>query len=290
MKGLNLVILAGGVSSRMKKSIANSADTALRAAAHHKAKSMIGIGDGKRPLLDYLLWNAETAGYRDIVLVVGEDSSPFQEHYGKEDRNNAYHSLLISYAVQEIPEGRTKPLGTADALLRALRLRSDWAGDAFTVCNGDNLYSEQALRQMLEAGTQCAATGYDQRGLRFAPDRIRQFGVFKTDSGGRLVDIIEKPDAAQFAGAAAAQGRIDVSMNLFRFAYDEILPFLECVPLNPDRLEKELPTAVLMMVRAHPGSLKVFPVAEHVPDLTSVHDIAAVDEYLANHYHGRLWR
>jgi len=71
------------------------------------------------------------------------------------------HGVRISYAVQAVPGGRTKPLGTADALLCALRVRTDWSGKKFTVCNGDNLYSQGVLKQLRETGHPGALIDYD---------------------------------------------------------------------------------------------------------------------------------
>jgi hypothetical protein len=277
MNGRNLIILAGGISSRMKKSIAGDLDPALRTAAEQKAKSMIGLGEGKRPFLDYLLWNAERAGYEDIVIVIGEHDHSFRQQYGTAERNNRFHALDISYAVQKIPAGRGKPLGTADALLQAMMFRRDWKGDAFTVCNSDNLYSEQALRQMLQLGSCSGMMDYDRDALGFDPARTEQFAV------------VEKPGPEQIARIAGAGGQVGVSMNLFRFAYDAILPFVEAVPLHPVRLEKELPTAVMMMVYLHPHAMKVFPAAEQVPDLTSIQDVGVVEAFLRSRYHDGLW-
>ena len=290
MNSPNLVILAGGVSSRMKKSIHELAGSSVQRGAGHSAKSMIGLGEEKRPFLDYLLWNAERAGYRDVVLVVGEHDRSFRERYGNADRGNRFHALEISYAVQNIPPGRTKPLGTADALLQALLLRQDWRGQGCTVCNSDNLYSVTALRRTLETGNRCALMDYDRAGLGFAPARARQFAVLVKDASGILVDIVEKPSPEQVLRATGPYGRVGVSMNLWRFSYDVILPFLESAPVHSVRREKELPVAVGIMIRSHPGSMTAIPISEHVPDLTSVHDIGEVEGFLRNHYRGSLWQ
>ena len=130
MSDPNLVILAAGASSRMRKKPAAPppVDPSLLREAAEVSKALIGIGDGNRPLLDYLLYNAREAGYRDVVIVTGENDAAFRLHYGSADCANPFHGLAISYAVQRIPDGRTKPGGTADALLQALRARPDWRG------------------------------------------------------------------------------------------------------------------------------------------------------------------
>lgn len=125
----NIVILAGGISSRMKKTApaAVSLDPAWRRDAEEKSKAMIGVGEGYRPFLDYLLHNVSAAGYRDVVLVIGENDESIRAYY---DNGGArqFESLHLAYAIQPIPPGRDKPLGTADALWHGLRARRDWRG------------------------------------------------------------------------------------------------------------------------------------------------------------------
>jgi NDP-sugar pyrophosphorylase family protein len=286
----NLVILAGGISSRMKKASSGSLDAALRQDAEEKSKSLIGVGEGSRPFLDYLLYNAESAGYRDVVIVVGERDRVMREHYGRDDRNNHFHKLSISYASQAIPEGRRKPLGTADALLQALRLKPDWQGKKFTVCNSDNLYSQRALGLMLGSQAESALIDYDRDALRFASERVRQFAIVRNDQQGRLLDIVEKPSPEEFARMKGKEGRVGVSMNIFRFLYEKIFQFLEIVPLDAARNEKEIPAAVRMMVRAFPGCMEAIPLAEFVPDLTSREDIPLVRDYLRKEFGDLVWR
>jgi NDP-sugar pyrophosphorylase family protein len=274
----NIVILAGGVSSRMKKALANATnlDPSLRREAEHKSKSMIGVGHDSRPFLDYLLDNIAKANYRNVVIVVGERDNSIREYYERGENAGRFPGLRISYAVQSIPAGREKPLGTADALLQALKSMPAWKGQRLTVCNSDNLYSVEALKLICSDTHDNAMIDYDRSALQFEQERIEKFAVIQKDAQGFLVDIIEKPSPEQIARASDARGRIGVSMNCFRFSYDMVYPFLESVPLNPVRQEKELPAAVKMMVDTYPQSVFTIPLSEHVPDLTSPSDILRV--------------
>jgi len=282
MKG-KLVILAGGVSSRMKNSVVsnNQVDSKIIEDAEKKSKGMIRIGKDERPFLDYLLFNVRQAGYEDIVIVISERDSTIKEHYS----NHSIEGLNISYAIQMIPVGREKPLGTADALHQALKLKPDWKGASFTMCNSDNLYSVNALKLMLESKHLNAMIDYDRDGLEVEKERIEKFAVTKKDDEGFLLDIIEKPTEEEIKTVKGKNGFIGVSMNLFRFNYDMIFPFLETVPLHPLRQEKELPAAVKLMIAENPKSLFCYPLREHVPDLTSKSDILTVKKYLEIHYH-----
>jgi glucose-1-phosphate adenylyltransferase len=252
--------------------------------AEEKSKSMIGVGLGGRPFMDYLLFNAREAGYRDVVIVIGERDASIRAQYGTRDRDNGYHGLSISYAVQSIPAGRTKPPGTADALLCALTSRPDWGGGKFTVCNSDNLYSKEALGLLRACAAPCALIDYDREALLFDQARIEQFAVLRKDPQGYLTRIVEKPSSEDVALARDARGRIGVSMNIFRFSYDLILGPLRDVPFHPLRQEKELPAAVALLLDRHPGSVLAIPVAEEVPDMTSKGDIARVQDYLQRHF------
>ena len=279
-----LVILAGGISSRMKKSADVVLAPALQKDAETKSKSMIGVGISGRPFLDFLLFNAREAGYRDVVIVVGEGDASIRSYYGTKERGNRFEGLSISYAVQVIPPGRVKPLGTADALLYALRARPDWAGTHFTVCNSDNLYSRRALMLLRKTPTGCAMIDYSRDALAFPTARIEQFAVILRNEKNQLVTIIEKPGPDELERARDGAGRVGVSMNIWRFPYDRILPCLEETPLHPVRLEKELPSTVLVLLRRWPGSLSTIPLEEHVPDLTDRRDILDVQQYLGREY------
>ncbi len=281
-----LVILAGGIGSRMKKppEKAMMDDQNLAKEADEKPKAMIGMGAVRRPFLDYLLYNVREAGYPDVVIVVGKQDDFIRPYYGGKDRNNDFHGLSISYALQAIPEGREKPLGTADALLQALIVREDWAGQKFTVCNSDNLYSTHALRLLLDTPYANAMIAYDRSALEFEEERIEKFAVIQKDNAGYLQSIIEKPSREEIAQARDSMGKISISMNIFSLSYSQILPVLQAVPLHPVRNEKDLPVAVNMLVTKYQREVMTYPLSEHVPDLTSKDDIVRVRKEIDRTY------
>ncbi len=281
-----LVILAGGISSRMKNpvTIKEEIDSRLIEEANQKAKAMIGVGDNYRPFLDYLLYNVRESGYRDILIVIGEKDESIKSYYGNKEKDNEFYGLNISYGIQKIPEGKVKPIGTADALYQGLQYKKEWRGKRFTVCNSDNLYSQKALKLLLNTDYKNAMIDYDRNALEFELSRIEKFAVTKKDEDGFLIDIIEKPSEKEIEAAKSKEGIIGVSMNIFCLQYDMILPYLEIVPYHLIRQEKELPEAVKMMVTRHSKSLFAFPFAEHVPDLTHKNDILPVKKYLETYF------
>ncbi len=280
-----LIILAGGLSSRMKSKQGDD-QTAINdiREAEQKDKGVIGVGPAGRPLLDYLLWNARKAGFEEIVLVTRSENSGIKAHYGSANQGNDFHGLNISYAIQHIPENRVKPYGTADALFQAMNQYQELMDKCFVVCNSDNLYSFNALEHIRKFQGNNAWVDYDRDQLGFPPERIAGFAVTNVDSLGHLLDIIEKPNPDEIASVSDPDGRVGVSMNLWKLSGLQIYPFLKTCPVNPVRDEKELPAAILAMARSNIQSVQAIKMAEAVPDLTEKKDIARVRAFLINEY------
>ncbi len=280
----NLIILAGGASSRMKKSLGRTNLSELEMTqANSLSKALIGLGKNGRPILDYLLLNAEKAGYKNIYLIIGEQGEEFKNKYGGSEKNT-FKKFQFSFATQYIPIGRTKPLGTADALLQALEQFPHLQDETFTVCNSDNLYSLSAFVALQKNRDSNAFISYDRDGLLFTMDRISRFALVLLDVENYLVDIIEKPSEGNIEKYRDVKGKYRVSMNIFKLDGNDIYPFLRYCPLNLERNEKELPTAVLNMCKVLPKSIRGIPFCEHVPDLTSKEDIEILKKHIGDYF------
>ena len=287
----NLVILAGGASSRMKKETSLQILSAEEIAqANARSKGLIGVGPNGRPLMDYLLYNAKEAGYKNIFIVIGEQGGLFKEFYGNEVKHNNFHGLDISFAVQYIPKERTKPFGTADALFQAVTQYPELKTESYTVCNSDNLYSVSALLELRTAESTNSFISYDRDALTFSEERIQRFALAKLDKNNHLLDIIEKPPVNNIEAFKDLKGKLRVSMNAFSFDGKTIYNYLKDCPINQERDEKELPTALLNMLIDYPNSVKGIPFSEHVPDLTAKNDIVEVKEYLKKYYPSLNWK
>lgn len=286
----NLIILAGGASSRMKKQVSldNLSDEEI-AQANERSKGLIGVGPNGRPLLDYLLLNAKKAGYKNIYIIIGEQGDLFKEFYGSENKNNDFHGLTISFATQYIPEGRVKPFGTADALFQAVEQYPELNSQEYSVCNSDNLYSAEALYALRETKSLNAFISYNRDALEFPSERISRFAIAKLNENNCLLDILEKPTADVLESYKDAEGILRVSMNAFKFNGAILYPYLKNCPVNPERDEKELPTVLLNAIKEHPDTALGIPFSEHVPDLTAKEDIAEVKAYLKKHYPQLDW-
>jgi len=274
-----LIILAGGASSRMNASLQKENPSHAS-----KSKALIGMDKDGRPILDYLLYNAKNSGYLNVYLVVGEHADEFKQFYGGKTANNEFNGLSISYAIQYIPKGRTKPFGTADALFQALEQYPHLKSEAFTVCNSDNLYSVEAFTALRNSKGNNAFIAYDREGLHFTMERISRFALVLLDSENYLVDIVEKPSADKISSYKDQFGKFRVSMNIFKLSGKAIYPFLKNCPVHPERNEKELPTAILNMCHSTPKAIKGLLFNQHVPDLTSKEDILVLKKYIQDHF------
>ena len=273
----SLVILAGGASSRMKKeAVTDNLSPEEIAQANERSKGLIGVGSSGRPLLDYLLWNAKKAGYKNIYIIIGEQGELFKEFYGSKMKDNDFHGLNISFAVQYIPEGRVKPFGTADALFQAVEQYPELNSQFYSVCNSDNLYSAEALRALRETESPNAFISYDRDAMDFPLERISRFAIAKLDQNNQLLDILEKPTEEDLEQYKDAEGKIRVSMNAFKFNGKTLYIHLKNCPVNPERDEKELPTVLLNSVKENPNTTIGIPFSDcsitvYLPEGASCH-------------------
>ncbi len=280
----NLIILAGGASSRMKKQAKTTLHSDLTMQANTRTKSLISIDDAGRPVMDYLLFNAKQAGYTKIYIVISEKEKLIKEFYGTKNKENDFYGLTINYAIQYIPINRVKPFGTADALHQTIMQYPQLNNEVYTVCNSDNLYSKNALKALRSTSSINAFISYDRDALQFSMQRIAQFALVSLDEEGFLKNIIEKPSIDDSLLYKDDTGKLRVSMNIFKFDGAMFQNYVTNCPINENRKEKELPTAVLNMVKEYPKSVKGIPISEHVPDLTSKEDIVVLKEYIKTYY------
>ncbi len=113
-------------------------------------KQLDPMGPSGQTMVDYAVLDAERAGFGKIVFVIREDfEAAFRQQVGKryEDR------IEVRYAFQRLedlpepfslPEGRSKPWGTA----HAVRAAREVIEEPFAVINADDFYGREAYRQM----------------------------------------------------------------------------------------------------------------------------------------------
>ena len=273
----NLIIMAGGMSSRMKKSTGNSQLSIEQKKLVQKVhKSLIPLGPKKRPLLFYLITNAVAAGYRNIYLITSPENIAFKKIVGRSETNNSYAGAKVHFAIQHLKKGYKKPLGTADAVQQAMEQYPILKEQTFTICNGDNLYSMGALKDLLKPRKKMnALIAYARSSLKFENDRISKFAVMDISKSGFLKEIIEKPDPKTVKMYKDMTGEIRISMNIFSFYGKKLFPFLVACPIHNERKEKELPEAIRLLNKKEPNQIICFNRSEHLLDLTSAEDIAS---------------
>lgn len=151
---MQAVILAAGRGTRMK----NLTDEI--------PKPMLKIKN--KPILEYKL-DALPDEIDEIIFVVGYRKGKIEEYLG-----DNFKGKKIVYVVQENLNGTGG----------AVQLVKDLVGDKFLVMMGDDLYHKEDIKNILQ---------YDGAILASIVDNPSQFGVFKIDKNGNLLEIVEKP-------------------------------------------------------------------------------------------------
>ena len=270
-----IVVLAAGMSSRMKKSVDLKIDNKKADEANNKSKSLITFNN--KPFIYFLLKNILDAGFENVIMVVGKDFDDFKKQI---DILQLSSKLNVKYAVQKIPIDRVKPFGTADAVFQTMEQIDELQTTSFCVCNSDNLYSTSSLKLIRENNYENAVLAYDRDSLDFPKEKVSSFSILMMDQEFNLVNFIEKPTPEQVAKNLDENGKIRVSMNIFKFNGEQAFDFIKNCPINPIRIEKELPSAIVNMISNESLSMRGIPIAEHVPDLTSKADILTIQKLI----------
>jgi len=270
-----IVVLAAGMSSRMKKSVDSNIDDSKANEANNKSKSLITFGN--KPFIYFLLKNILDAGFETVIMVVGKD---FEDFKNQIDELKLTPKIEVKYAIQKIPVDRVKPFGTADAVSQTMQQLPELQKTSFCVCNSDNLYSTSSLKLISENSFENAVLAYDRDSLDFPKERVSSFSILMMDTEFNLVNFIEKPTPEQVSDNLDENGKIRVSMNIFKFNGNQSFDFIKNCPINPLRNEKELPSALVNMISEDGLYMKGIPIAEHVPDLTSKADINTIQKLI----------
>ena len=131
----SLVIMAAGIGSRFGTGI----------------KQLARVDDNDHIIMDYSIHDAIAAGFDKIIFIIRRDiEEEFKEVVG--NRINLVCDRLgveVEYAFQsiddipgQVPEGRTKPWGTGQAVLAA----RDIIKEPFAVINADDYYGKEPFK------------------------------------------------------------------------------------------------------------------------------------------------
>jgi hypothetical protein len=264
-----LVILAAGIGSR-----------------YGGLKQIDPVGANGELIIDYSIYDAIKAGFEKVVFVITRTiGGDFTDVIG----NRIAGYVKTEYAYQELnglppgyspPEGRTKPWGTAQALLCAKSV----INGPFAVINADDFYGAGAYKTIYE-WLSAPGTGDGRMHFAMVGYRIENTvsengsvarGICEADENGYLSSIVERTFVEKSGSGARFSedkghtwndipGGTLVSMNFwglrdgfFEAAERHFPRFLdENLPDNPLKCEYLLPSEIDTQLREGICDVKV---------------------------------
>ncbi len=297
-----LIVLAAGMGSR-----------------YGGLKQIDPVDEMGHVLIDYSLYDAKRAGFKNVIFVTKEaDRKDFEESLA--NRMKKYFNVQIALQNIEdlpegfsVPEGRVKPWGTSHAVLSC----AEMVDGPIAVINADDYYGPSAYAQIynyLTENTQegsFAMVGYLLKNTVSDKGHVAR-GVCETENGF-LTGIVERTmiqkerDGISYSeDDGNTWNPLDtesvVSMNFWGLThgiFDEIRrlfpEFLEAnIKTNPMKCEFYLPTAVNTLIKEDKARVEVLTSKERWYGFTYREDKQAVMEALASLrkngvYPERLW-
>ena len=299
-----LVIMAAGVGSRFGKGI----------------KQLAKMGPGGEVIMDYSIYDAKQAGFDKVVFIIRKDiEAEFREVIG----DRIAKQIQVEYVYQElsdlpagftVPEGRTKPWGTGQAILCCRGV----VKEPFVIINADDYYGKTAFKKLHDflvnhettpnvmtmgmAGfilkNTLSENGAVTRGVCVADENemltqvIETTGIAKKD--GKLV--CDRPDVQQWL-----QPENWVSMNMWACYPD----FLECLGKgfeeflasaegDPCKKEYLVPIIIDGLLKSGRATVKVLETPDRWIGITYQEDTEAAqkgfaDMIAAGEYPEKLW-
>lgn len=265
-----LVIMAAGMGSR-----------------YGGLKQIDPVGNNGQLLLDYSLFDAYRAGFRTVVFVIKKE---IEDAFRKAIGERFAHTFEVKYAFQElndlpegyaVPEKRTKPWGTAHAILAARGV----VDGPFAVINADDYYGPDAFKKIYDYLDNNRDTGDRMEfcmvgyllGNTVTEHGHVARGICTEDDAHFLKAVVERTriekdgaDDARFTedgGATWTSLPADtiVSMNLWglskgfmKEAWNRFPVFLEkALAENPEKGEYFLPSVISQLVNEGKAQAKV---------------------------------
>ena len=241
-------------------------------------KQIDPVGPSGETLMDYSIFDALRAGFGKVVFVIrGDIEAPFKETIGARFEKR----VPVEYAYQElnkippgftVPEGRSKPWGTTQAVMMA----EGAIHEPFAVINADDFYGAEGYRVLaghLTSGSpDYAMVGFMLRNTLSDFGSVAR-GVSKADNNGYLETVVELTNIERDANGAKntdPAGNVTkltgdelVSMNMWGFN-PEIFPLLRTrfkafLERSGGELKSEhyVPTAVNELVSSGQARVKV---------------------------------
>ena len=286
-----LVIMAAGMGSR-----------------YGGMKQVDPVDEAGHIIMDFSIWDAHEAGFEKVVFIIKPEMEQiFRETVGV--RAARYMQTEYAFQVVEdlpegysVPEGRTKPWGTAHALLAA----RDVVHGPFAVINADDYYGKHAFKGLFDFLSRIESEddyGYVMSGFHvintLTENGSVSRGVCETDENGMLTSIVERTRIEKRDGHPAFtvdEGKswvsladdTLVSMNLWGFnrnyldaAWEMFPAFLDkALAENPMKAEFFVPSVVSAMLDRG-ATVKVLSTPDKWYGVTYAKDKKAVVEAIA---------
>jgi len=177
-----LLILAAGMASR-----------------YGSMKQIQGFGPNGETIMDYSIYDAVRAGFKKVVFIIRKDfAEDFKNIFepklkGKVSTDYVYQDLHAYTGSFPVPAERTKPWGTAHAILCA----KDAIKEPFAVINADDFYGRDAFEKAYAFLTKDVSDklysiiGYELAKTLSDNGTVSR-GVCQVDADGNLVSIAER--------------------------------------------------------------------------------------------------
>lgn len=294
-----LLILAAGMASR-----------------YGSMKQIQSFGPGGETIMDYSIYDAIRAGFKKVVFIIRKD---FADDFkaiveprlkGRIEIDYVYQDLKSFTEGHNVPADRTKPWGTAHAVLCA----KDVVKEPFAVINADDFYGRDAFEKAYTFltkevnDTTYSIIGYELLKTLSDNGTVNR-GVCVADKNGNLVSIAERLNIAKKDGKIICDDDqqpkelpldSQVSMNFWCFStsifpYSEKL-FNEFLTRNITNIKSEffIPIVADRFINDGQGVIKVIPTSAQWFGVTYKEDAPEVKENLnqlvqAGEYPPALW-
>lgn len=213
-----LVIMAAGIGSRYGGGI----------------KQLEPVGPNGELIIDYSIHDAVQAGFRKIIFVIRQEiEQDFREIIGNRlEKKLDKLGIPCCYAFQKlsdlpegfsVPNGRTKPWGTGQAVLSC----KDRIQEPFAVINADDYYGKEAFRKICcflkekaqQSDHEFCMAGFVLKNTLSDNGSVTR-GICQMDQDGHLQSVHETQGIIKTADGIQADGRnLDpdaiVSMNMW---------------------------------------------------------------------------
>ena len=277
-----LLIMAAGIGSRFGGGI----------------KQLEPVDASGHIIMDYSIHDAIEAGFNHVIFVIRRDiEAEFREVIGDRIASVcAAHGVTVDYAFQDLrdipgqlPEGRTKPWGTGQAVLAAKEL----IHTPFVIINADDYYGKDGFRKVhdyLANGGEACMAGFVLKNTLSDNGSVTR-GICEMDEQSNLTKVVETKNIVKTDGGAEADGvALDleslVSMNMWgltpdflRLLEEGFVEFFQKeVPLNPLKAEYLIPTFIGQLLEQDKLSVKVLRTDDTWYGKTYKEDVPAVKE------------